>query len=174
MNKFFKSWFGRVLPAARCLASGGVLLLAVGLCGQQTADAAGASAAGVTPREPITLALIEGLSGPFANAGEAVARNLTWAVERVNARGGVRLPGGNRLLELAQLDSKGQIDEALGQLRLAIDRGSAFVTQGNSSAVAGALVEALNKHNTREAARRALLLNYSAVEPSLTNELCSP
>jgi branched-chain amino acid transport system substrate-binding protein len=174
VNKFFKTWFGRVLPAARCLASAGLLLLAVGLCGQQTAAAAGASAAGLTPREPITLALIEGLSGPFANAGEAVARNLTWAVERVNARGGVRLPGGNRLLELAQLDSKGQIDEALGQLRLAIDRGAAFVTQGNSSAVAGALVEALNKHNTREAARRALLLNYSAVEPSLTNERCSP
>jgi branched-chain amino acid transport system substrate-binding protein len=126
------------------------------------------------PREPITLALIEGLSGPFANAGEAVARNLTWAVERVNTRGGVHLPGGNRPLELVQLDSKGQIDEALGQLRLAIDRGTAFVTQGNSSAVAGALVEALNKHNAREPQRRALLLNYSAVEPSLTNERCSP
>ncbi|MBK6854749.1 MAG: branched-chain amino acid ABC transporter substrate-binding protein [Burkholderiales bacterium] len=150
------------------------MLLLAGLGGPQSVAAAGASAAGAAPREPITLALIEGLSGPFANAGEAVARNLTWAVERVNARGGVRLPGGSRPLELAQLDSKGQTDEALGQLRLAIDRGAAFVTQGNSSAVAGALVEALNKHNNREPARRALLLNYSAVEPSLTNERCSP
>ncbi len=173
MINFFKSWFERGLPGARVVASAGVLLLA-GLVGPQAEAAAGASAAGAAPREPITLALIAGLSGPFANAGEAVARNLTWAVERVNARGGVRLPGGNRPLELAQLDSKGQTDEALGQLRLAIDRGAAFVTQGNSSAVAGALVEALNKHNSREPARRALLLNYSAVEPSLTNERCSP
>ena len=38
---------------------------------------------------PVRLALIEGLSGPFANAGEAVWRNLAWAIERVNQRGGV-------------------------------------------------------------------------------------
>ena len=41
---------------------------------------------------PIKMAMIEGLSGPFANTGEAVFRNLIWAVERVNARGGVKLP----------------------------------------------------------------------------------
>jgi branched-chain amino acid transport system substrate-binding protein len=44
--------------------------------------------------EAIPIALIEGLSGPFANAGEAVHRNLLLAVERINARGGVKLPGG--------------------------------------------------------------------------------
>jgi len=53
-------------------------------------------------QEPIRLAVIEGLSGPFANAGEAVFRNLVWAVERVNARGGVALPTGNRPLELVR------------------------------------------------------------------------
>ena len=41
--------------------------------------------------EPIRLALIEGLSGPFANAGEAVFRNLLLATERINRRGGVRV-----------------------------------------------------------------------------------
>ena len=51
---------------------------------------------------PIRIALIEGLSGPFANAGEAVHRNLQWAVERVNGRGGVSLPGGSRALELVR------------------------------------------------------------------------
>ncbi|MDM0047948.1 branched-chain amino acid ABC transporter substrate-binding protein, partial [Variovorax sp. J22R115] len=44
------------------------------------------------PAGPIRLALIESMSGPFANTGEAVFRNLLWAVERVNARGGVKLP----------------------------------------------------------------------------------
>ena len=29
---------------------------------------------------PIKLALIEGLSGPFGNTGEAVVRNIAWAV----------------------------------------------------------------------------------------------
>lgn len=124
--------------------------------------------------EPIRIALIEGLSGPFANAGEAVARNITWAVERVNARGGVKLPGGNRPLELVRMDSKGNTEEALSVLKSATDQQIPVVLQGNSSATASALIDALNKHNDREPKRRALFLNYSAVEPSLTNEKCSP
>ena len=124
-------------------------------------------------REPIRLALIEGLSGPFANAGEAVHRNLLWAVERVNQRGGVALPGGARPLALLRFDSKGQTEEALGLLRAALDRDIGFVLQGNSSAVAAALVDALDKHNQRQPARRGLFLNYSAVDPALTNERCS-
>ncbi len=123
--------------------------------------------------EPIRLALIEGLSGPFANAGEAVWRNLLWATERVNARGGVRLPGGNRPLSLVRFDSKGNTDEALAQLNGATDQRISVILQGNSSAIAGALIDALNKHNEREPSRRALFLNYSAVEPALTNERCS-
>lgn len=124
--------------------------------------------------EPIRIALIEGLSGPFANAGEAVARNITWAIERVNARGGVKLPGGNRPLELVRMDSKGNTEEALSVLKSATDQQIPVVLQGNSSATAAALIDALNKHNDREPKRRALFLNYSAVEPSLTNEKCSP
>ncbi|MBL0086421.1 MAG: branched-chain amino acid ABC transporter substrate-binding protein [Ideonella sp.] len=131
------------------------------------------AAAKLSGAEPIRLALIEGLSGPFANAGEAVHRNLLWAVERVNQRGGVRLPGGSRALALLRMDSKGSIDEALGQLRSATDQRIGFVLQGNSSAVAQALVSALDKHNEREPQHRALLLNYSAVDPALTNERCS-
>jgi len=123
--------------------------------------------------EPIRLGMIEGLSGPFANAGEAVARNLHFAVARVNARGGVRLPGGARPLALATFDSKGQVEEALLQLKRASDDGVRFILQGNSSAVAGALIDAIGRHNERAPAGRQLLLNYSAVDPALTNERCS-
>ena len=126
------------------------------------------------PAAPVTLALIEGLSGGNANGGEAVFRNLVWAVERVNARGGVRLAGGvARPLVLERHDSKGQVEEALSALRSAIDGGARFILQGNSSAVAAALIDAINKHNQREPTRRVLLLNYSAVDPILTNEKCS-
>ncbi len=129
-----------------------------------------------TAPDPIKLALIEGLSGAFANAGEAVFRNLLWATERVNARGGVRLPeaqGGARPLALVRFDSKGTVEEALSLLRSATDQGMGFVLQGNSSAAAAALIDALDKHNEREPRRRALFLNYSAVDPALTNERCS-
>ncbi|MFX5476957.1 ABC transporter substrate-binding protein, partial [Acinetobacter baumannii] len=44
------------------------------------------------PLPPVRIGMIEGLSGPFANAGEAVVRNISYAIERVNARGGVNLP----------------------------------------------------------------------------------
>jgi branched-chain amino acid transport system substrate-binding protein len=122
---------------------------------------------------PIRLALIEGLSGPFANTGESVVRNIAWAVERVNARGGVPTAQGMRPLLLTRHDSKGQSEEALSALKSAIDDGAQVVLQGNSSANAAALIDAINKHNEREPTRRVLFLNYSAVDPALTNEKCS-
>ena len=125
---------------------------------------------------PVKVALIESLSGPFANTGEAVFRNLVWATERVNARGGVKLPasqGGARNLLIERYDSKGQNEEALSALRAAIDDGVTVIAQGNSSATAAVLIDAINKHNEREPARRVVFLNYSAVDPSLTNEKCS-
>jgi branched-chain amino acid transport system substrate-binding protein len=119
-----------------------------------------------TQAPAVKLAMIEGLSGPNGNAGEAVYRNLIWAVERVNARGGVKLV-------LERYDSKGQNEEAMSALRSAIDNGARIVLQGNSSANAAALIDAINKHNAREPGKRVLFLNYSAVDPILTNEKCS-
>ncbi|UXH80896.1 branched-chain amino acid ABC transporter substrate-binding protein [Roseateles amylovorans] len=127
----------------------------------------------VSAAEPIRLALIEGLSGPLGNGGEAVFRNLVWATERINARGGVKLPGGARPLALLRFDSKGSVEESLSMLRAATDQGVRVVLQGNSSAVAGALIAALDKHNAREPEHRALFLNYAAVDPALTNAQCS-
>jgi branched-chain amino acid transport system substrate-binding protein len=122
---------------------------------------------------PIRLGMIDGLSGPFANAGDAVVRNLRIAIERVNAAGGVETAQGRRPLELVTFDSKGNVDESLIQFRSLLDKGIPFVLQGNSSAVATALVDAVNRHNAREPASRVLFLNYSAVDPALTNERCS-
>ncbi|MBN9411173.1 MAG: branched-chain amino acid ABC transporter substrate-binding protein [Burkholderiales bacterium] len=122
---------------------------------------------------PIKVALIESLSGPAGNTGEAVFRNLHWAMERVNARGGIALPGGARPLTLVRYDSKGQTEEALSVLRAAIDGGARFIAQGNSSAVASGLLEAIARHNERDPARRVVFLNYSAVDPPLTNERCN-
>ena len=115
---------------------------------------------------PFKLAVIEGFSGANAAGGEAVFRNLVWAVERVNARDGAKLV-------LERYDSKGQTEEALSALRSAIDGGARVILQGNSSGVAASLIDAINKHNEREPTRRVLFLNYSAVLPELTNEKCS-
>jgi branched-chain amino acid transport system substrate-binding protein len=130
-------------------------------------------ATGAAAQAPVRIALIETLSGPLANGGEAAFRNLVWATERVNARGGVALPGGARPLQMVRYDSKGQSEEALAALRAAIDDGIRIVMQGNSSAVAAALIDAIGKHNEREPDKRVVFLNYAAVDPVLTNERCS-
>ena len=142
----------------------GLLAFAAGLPGIAVAQSAAPT---------VRIALIESLSGPFGNTGEAVFRNLVWATERVNARGGVKLPSGAQALRIERYDSKGQNEEALAALRSAIDDGIRVIAQGNSSATAAVLIDAINKHNEREPAKRMLFLNYSAVEPSLTNEKCS-
>ena len=126
-----------------------------------------------TSQGPVKLALIEGLSGPNASGGEAVFRNLVWAIERVNARGGVPWGKASVPLVLERFDSQGQTQEALSAMRLAIDGGARIILQGNSSAVAAALIDAINKHNVRDPARRVVFLNDAAVDPALTNEKCS-
>jgi branched-chain amino acid transport system substrate-binding protein len=142
----------------------GLLALAAGLPVMAVAQSAAPA---------VRIAMIESLSGPFGNTGEAVFRNLVWATERVNARGGVKLPSGAQALRFERYDSKGQNEEALAALRSAIDDGIRVIAQGNSSATAAVLIDAINKHNEREPAKRVLFLNYSAVEPALTNEKCS-
>jgi len=91
----------------------------------------------------------------------------------VNAQGGVKLADGMHPLQLVVLDGKGSSEASLVQLRAAIDEKIGFVMQGNSSAVAAALVAAIDKQNAREPDRRVLFLNYSADDPALTNDACS-
>lgn len=160
MNKFRRT----VLKSLGGVAISGSLVYAIQAMAQTT------STSSVT----LKIAMIEGLSGPFGNTGEAVFRNLIWACERVNARGGVKLASGAKRLEIERYDSKGQTEEALSSLRSAIDDGAQIIVQGNSSSVAAALIDAINKHNEREPAKRVVFLNYSAVDPILTNEKCSP
>ncbi|AOW14310.1 ABC transporter permease [Hydrogenophaga crassostreae] len=149
----------------RRLLSG--LLCATGLIHMGQAQAASPAI------EPVRIGMIEGLSGPFANTGEAVYRNLVWAAERVNARGGVKLPGGNRPMVIERFDSKGQTEEALAGLRSAVDQGIRVITQGNSSSAAAGLIDGIEKLNQRDPTHSVVFLNYSAVDPSLTNEKCS-
>lgn len=123
----------------------------------------------VAAAQPIRIAFIESLSGTMGNVGELSAKNLQFIIDDINQRGGVL----GRKFELVRFDSKGSPQEALAALKLAIDQGLSLVAQGNSSAVAGALVEAIEKHNQRNVDKRVLLLNFGAIDPDLTNEKCS-
>ncbi|GKS97641.1 branched-chain amino acid ABC transporter substrate-binding protein [Acidovorax sp. SUPP2825] len=174
---FIAASAAQAAPAAAAAASGpGPVASPSAAATAQATPASAPRKVAAATGAPIQVALIESMSGPFANTGEAVFRNVLWATERVNARGGVRLPtaaGGARPLVIERYDSKGQNEEALSALRAAIDDGARVILQGNSSATAAVLIEAINKHNEREPGKRVLFLNYSAVDPILTNEKCS-
>ena len=118
----------------------------------------------------IKIAYIDPLSGPFANVGEQGLAEFRFAVERINAAGGVL---GGRKLEVIGFDNKTSPQESLNQLKRVIDQGIQYITQGNGSAVAGALIEAVNRHNERSPGKEILFLNYAAVDPAFTNEKCS-
>ncbi|MDU8928699.1 branched-chain amino acid ABC transporter substrate-binding protein [Alisedimentitalea sp. MJ-SS2] len=121
--------------------------------------------------ENIKIAFIDPLSGPFAATGsEGLALYQYAAEELVNKQGGVL---GGQNFEVIGFDNKISPKESLIQLQVAIDQGIRFVAQGNSSGVANALTDAINKHNKRNPDDRVLFLNYSAVDPALTNAKCN-
>lgn len=118
----------------------------------------------------IKIGFIDPLSGAFANVGTHGARELQLVVEEINKRGGVL---GGRQIELLTLDSKANPQEALIAMRQLVDQKVRIMFQGNSSAVAGALSEAVAKHNERNPESSLLFMNYGAVDPALTNDRCN-
>jgi branched-chain amino acid transport system substrate-binding protein len=121
--------------------------------------------------ENVKIAFIDPLSGPFASTGTNGLHQFEFAAEyMVNADGGV-LDGQN--FEIVAFDNKISPKESLIQLQVAIDQGIRYVAQGNSSGVANALTEAIDKHNRRNPDDRVLFLNYAAVDPALTNDKCN-
>lgn len=120
--------------------------------------------------ESIKLGYIDPLSGPFANVGQHGLRELQLVVDQINERGGVL--GGTRF-EIVPLDGKANPQESLIAFRQLVDQKVKFMFQGNSSAVAGALTDAVAKHNERNADAAMIYLNYGAVDPALTNDRCN-
>ena len=119
--------------------------------------------------QTIKIGYIDPLSGPFANVGEAGLKQFQFVIDDINAR---NLAGGPKL-EIVPLDNKGTPQESLNQLKVAIDRGMRFVTQGNGSGAALAISDAVAKHNERNPTQTVLYLNYAAVDPDLTNSKCN-
>lgn len=119
----------------------------------------------------IKVAFIDPLSGPFAATGTNGLHQFEFAADKlINEKGG--LLGGTKM-EIVAFDNKISPKESLIQLQVAIDQGIRFIAQGNSSGVANAITDAVNKHNKRNPDDRVLFLNYAAVDPALTNDKCN-
>jgi len=119
--------------------------------------------------QTVKIAYIDPLSGPAANVGEQGLAEFRFATERINKSGML----GKVKLEVVGFDNKVSPQESLNQLKRVIDQDIRYITQGNGSSVAGALIEAVNRHNERNPGKEILYLNYAAVDPAFTNEKCS-
>ena len=73
--------------------------------------------------QSVRIAFIDPLSGPFANIGEMEVRAFQYAIDQVNARGGVL---GGAKLELVAFDNKGNPQDSLLALRQASARNSLY------------------------------------------------
>ena len=118
--------------------------------------------------EVVKIAWIDPLSGLMAPVGSNQLKTLQYLAEETNKSN----PAGVKF-EIIGLDNKLSPAESLNQLKSALDQGVRYITQGNGSSVAGALLDAVNKHNERNPGKEIIFLNYAAVDPDFTNSKCS-
>ncbi|MBP9063757.1 MAG: branched-chain amino acid ABC transporter substrate-binding protein [Aquabacterium sp.] len=118
--------------------------------------------------ETVKIAFMDPLSGPFANVGQNQLKSWQFVAERFS---GAKNPAGVKF-EVVGFDNKGSPQESLNTLKAAIDQGFRYVTQGNGSGAAMAILDAVAKHNERNPGKEVIYLNYAAVDPALTNEKC--
>lgn len=117
----------------------------------------------------IKIAHIDTFSGPTASTGATVAKTLLYAVDLVNQRGGVL----GRTLEVVPMDNAGDPTKAIDLLKSTVDQKISLMVQAGNSAIAGALLGAVDKHNDRNPDSRVLFLNYGSALPELTGDKCS-
>ena len=131
-----------------------------------------AVAGGAQAQQPAyKIAYIDPLSGPFANVGELMLTHTQYAIEEINAKGGVL---GGMKLQLLQFDSKLSAQESQSALQAAIDQGAkAIVTGGSGSSVVTALVLAVARWNQRNPGKELIVLNHSSIDPEMTGKGCS-
>lgn len=118
--------------------------------------------------ETVKIAWIDPLSGLMAPVGQNQVKSFQFFAEKFNATN----PAGVKF-EIIAIDNKLSPAESLNALKSAIDQGVRYVTQGNGSGAALAIIDAVNKHNERNPGKEVLYLNHSAVDPDLTNSKCS-
>jgi len=119
--------------------------------------------------ETVRIAWIDPLSGLMAPVGSNQVKSFQFFAEKFS---GANNPAGVKF-EIIALDNKLSPAESLTALQAAIDQGVRYITQGNGSSVAGALIDAVNRHNARNPGKEVIFLNHSAVDPDFTNSKCS-
>jgi len=118
--------------------------------------------------ETVKIAWIDPLTGLMGPVGNNQLNTFKFMAEEFNKKN----PAGVKF-EVIGFDNKLSPTESLTVLKAALDQGVRYITQGNGSSVAGALIEAVDKHNQRNPGKEVIFLNHSAVDPDFTNSKCN-
>ena len=114
--------------------------------------------------ETVKIALIDPQTGLMGPVGLNQLRSWQFFAEKFSQSN----PAGVKF-EVVGFDNKLSPAESLNNFKAALDQGVRYIAQGNGSSVAGALIDAVNKHNERNPGKEVVFLNYAAVDPDLTN-----
>ena len=119
--------------------------------------------------DTVKIGYSEALSGVFAQVGDQGIKSIQYAVDGINARGGVL----GKQLELVAYDNKGQPSEALITMQKMLDDNLPVLLNCGPSNIASTLIAAVDKNNERNPGHRILYVNCGGLAPELTNEQCS-
>ena len=141
-------------PVVRLVAAAALMACALGAFAQKG--------------ETVKIAWIDPLSGLMGPVGNNQVKSFQFFAEKFNQNN----PAGVKF-EVVPFDNKLSPAESLNALKAALDQGVRYITQGNGSSVAAALIDAIDKHNARNPGKEVIYLNHSAVDPDFTNSKCN-
>ncbi|WP_326543271.1 branched-chain amino acid ABC transporter substrate-binding protein [Pseudorhodoferax sp.] len=141
-------------PVVRLVAAAALMACAMGAFAQKG--------------ETVKIAWIDPLSGLMGPVGNNQVKSFQFFAEKFNQNN----PAGVKF-EVIPFDNKLSPAESLNALKAALDQGVRYITQGNGSSVAAALIDAIDKHNARNPGKEVIYLNHSAVDPDFTNSKCN-
>jgi branched-chain amino acid transport system substrate-binding protein len=141
-------------PVVRIVAAAALMACAMGAFAQKG--------------ETVKIAWIDPLSGLMGPVGNNQVKSFQFFAEKFNQSN----PAGVKF-EVIPFDNKLSPAESLNNLKAALDQGVRYITQGNGSSVAAALIDAIDKHNARNPGKEVIYLNHSAVDPDFTNSKCN-
>lgn len=119
--------------------------------------------------ETFKFAMIDPFSGPAAMVTERIEKVLRYAVDEVNANGGLN---GDQI-EILTFDNKLSPQETAIQAQKAIDAGATILQTSVSSSNTFALVDFVKKHNRRNPDNKVIVFDGASHDPAITGEKCS-
>jgi len=122
--------------------------------------------------QTVKVTWIDPLTGLMGPVGTNQLKSLQFLADKFNNGGPSLNPAGVKF-EVQGIDNKLSPAESLNALKAALDGGVRYIFQGNGSSVAGALIDAIDKHNARSPGKEVVFLNYAAVDPDFTNSKCN-